>query len=358
MHDYLTQRGGAERVVLSMLKAFPTAPLYTSLYNPDTTFPAFAQADVRTPALNRVVALRRRHRMAFPLLAPTFSSLGVDADVVLCSSSGWAHAVPTDGRKIVFCHNPARWLYQGDEYLGAGPSAARLAVSVLGRPLRSWDRRAVETAHRYLAVSTAVRDRVRSLYGIDPEVLHPPPALGPGGPLRPVEGLEEGFFLCVSRLLRYKNVDAVIAAFNELPGLRLVVVGDGPEKQRLRAGAGANVVLLDCIDDEQLRWLYTNCAALVSASYEDFGLTPLEAAAVGRPAVVLRSGGFRDTVVEDVTGVFFDAPRPEQIATAIRGLAAAGLRAEDIVGHGERFCEQRFIARLRQVVLEESRVGF
>ena len=116
-HDYLTQRGGAERVVLSMLRAFPRAPLYTSLYDAEGTFPEFRGADVRVTGLDRITPLRQHHRLALPLLPATFSRLQVSADVVLCSSSGWAHATRVDGKKVVYCHTPARWLYHGAHYL-------------------------------------------------------------------------------------------------------------------------------------------------------------------------------------------------------------------------------------------------
>src|SRR5262245_17315694 len=103
-HDYLTQRGGAERVVLSLASAFPEAPLYTSLFDPQATYPGFRDVDVRPLRLNRVQLFRRNHRLAFPLLAPAFSSLRLDADVVVCSSSGWAHGIHSEGRSIVYCH--------------------------------------------------------------------------------------------------------------------------------------------------------------------------------------------------------------------------------------------------------------
>src|SRR5436190_19462163 len=112
VHDYLTQRGGAERVVLAMMSAFPRAPLYTSLYEPETTYPDFRKADVRPLRINRIGLLRRNHRLALPLLAPAFSSLRVEADIVLCSTSGWAHGVHTGGKPVVYCHAPARWLSQ------------------------------------------------------------------------------------------------------------------------------------------------------------------------------------------------------------------------------------------------------
>ena len=131
VHDYLTQRGGAERVVLSMTRAFPHAPLYTSLYDPRATFPEFGEIDVRTLPINRLPPLRRHHRAALPLLAPSFSSLRISADVVICSSSGWAHGARVEGRKIVYCHTPARWLYQSDRYLRGRSQPVHTAADLL-----------------------------------------------------------------------------------------------------------------------------------------------------------------------------------------------------------------------------------
>ncbi len=116
VHDYLTQRGGAERVVLAMHRAFPAAPIYTSLYEPDLTFPEFRDVDVRPSYLNRSQLLRRHHRLALPLLAHAFSKIEVDEKIVLCSSSGWAHGIHTTGTKLVYCHCPARWLYKRADY--------------------------------------------------------------------------------------------------------------------------------------------------------------------------------------------------------------------------------------------------
>ena len=123
-HDYLTQRGGAERVVVSMLRAFPEATVHTLIYNPDTTFPEFRDATVVTSPINRVGAFRRDHRAALSVMPWAVSQMHIDADVVIASSSGWAHGMSTSGRKLVYCHAPARWLYQRDRYLG-GPRPAR-----------------------------------------------------------------------------------------------------------------------------------------------------------------------------------------------------------------------------------------
>lgn len=354
VHDYLTQRGGAERVVLSMTKAFPEAPVYTSLYDPAGTFPEFAGVDVRTSWLDRVVPLRERHRAALPLYPAVFSSLRVDADVVLCSSSGWAHGVRA-ARKVMYGFAPARWLYQSDVYLGSRPSGvAPAALRLLRRPLRAWDRRAVLSCDRHLTLSSVVRERFRETYGVVPEVVHPPVTLDAGAERLPVGGLEPGYHLCVSRLLPYKNVGAVVAAFDQLHDERLVIVGSGPDRDRLEAAAGPNVTFRSGLVDAELRWLYAHAASLLAVSYEDYGLTPLEAGVFGVPSVTLGSGGYLDTVVDGVTGVYINQPEPALIADAIRSERFAMIDRTSVAVHAASFDEATFITRLRSACDEWS----
>jgi len=351
VHDYLTQRGGAERVVLSLCRAFPDAPVYTSFYEPETTFPEFRERDVCPLWLDRAAPLRRRHRLALPLLPLAFSTSRVDADVVICSSSGWAHGVRTRGRKVVYCYSPAKWLYRPDDYLGAGSRlATRGALAALRPFLLRWDRRAAATADVYLAISSFVAGQVHDAYGIDAEVVHSPVVLDTAGTRDEVPGLEPGFFLTVSRLLPYKNVAAAVAAFRELPSERLVVVGEGALGDSLRAAAGPNVTFLGTVGDAQLRWLYAACAGLVSASREDLGLTPLEAAGFGKPAAVLRWGGFLDTVVDGKTGAFFEQPTPGEIAASVRRLIDREWDRSLIEAQAARFSESAFADRLREIV--------
>jgi glycosyltransferase involved in cell wall biosynthesis len=352
VHDYLTQRGGAERVVLVLARAFPGASIYTSFYDPHGTFPEFRELDVRTVRLNRLSLLRRRHRLALPLLPSAFSRVEIDADAIVCSSSGWAHGARTRGRKIVYCHAPARWLYQADRYTPRRLAVGSLVLAVLRPPLLRWDRRAAASADRYLVNSTAIRDQVRSIYAVDAEVLAPPPCLDVMGRRLPTE-VAPGFFLCVSRLLPYKNVDAVVEAFAELPDERLVVVGDGPEWGRLQRNLPQNVQLLGSVGDDALRTLYADSVALVAAAHEDFGLTPLEAASFGRPTAALRAGGYLDTVVEGRNGVFFDGPEAAKIAAAVRTVSTYAWSVERIQLHAHEFSEERFVRRLRAVVNEE-----
>ncbi|MGO9560953.1 MAG: glycosyltransferase [Acidimicrobiales bacterium] len=346
-----------------MTRAFPGAPVLTSLFDPASTFPEFAEVDVRPSPLNKVPLLRRHHRLALPFLAPTFSATRAEADVVLCSSSGWAHGVSASGRKVVYCYSPARWLYQTDRYLGArGGEAAssttirRLTVGALRRPLERWDAAAAHSAARYLAVSTSVATTIQDLYGIQAEVLPPPPALDGSGPQEPVPGVEPGFWLCVARLLPYKNVDAIARAVASRPGERLVVIGDGPERTRLEALAGSSTTFLSGIPDAQLSWCYANCRALVAAAYEDYGLTPLEAAAFGRPSVTMRSGGYLDTVVEGSTGIHFDNPTPHAVAEALDHLSGQSWDEASLRAQASVFAEANFAARLREIISEEARL--
>jgi glycosyltransferase involved in cell wall biosynthesis len=355
VHDYLTQRGGAERVVLSLTRAFPEAAVYTSLYDPAGTFPELRQIDVRTLAINHIAPLRTHHRAALPLLAPSFSHLRVAADVVICSSSGWAHGAQVDGRKIVYCHTPARWLYQSDRYLRNRGRAVHAAAGLLQSSLKKWDKRAAASAEMYLANSSAVAERINSIYGIEAEVVPPPPAITPDGPMHGIDGLEPGFIFCVSRLLPYKNVDAVVEAFAGLPEERLVVAGSGPQEAALHAAAGANVAFTGQVSDAQLRWLYSNCRALVAAAHEDFGLTPLEAASFGKPTAALRWGGFLDTIDEGVTGLHFDEPVAADVEAAIRKLRASKWQDETIQRAAARFSEERFIERVVEAAAWPSR---
>ncbi len=356
-HDYLTQRGGAEKVVLAISRAFPEAPIYTLLFDPDGTYPEFADRDIRVSPLNRVGPLRRHHRAALPVLPFAAQAMTVDADLVITSSSGWAHGFRSAGEKLVYCYSPARWLYAGDMYLGEGAGLVkRAALSTLGPYLKRWDKRAALSCQRYVAISSVTRGRIRDAYGIDAPVLPAPVGMTGREQASPISAVvdwlgrsDDAFYLCISRLLPYKNVDQVVRAFGELDR-PLVVVGRGPEAERIRGLAPPNVLMLEGLSDSEMVWLYQNCRAVVAASFEDYGLTPIEAGVWGRPSVVLRWGGFVDTVIDGVTGVFFDRPEAPDIARAVRRLESSRFDEDTIRGAMERFSEARFIAGLRSEI--------
>lgn len=350
VHDYLTQRGGAERVVLAIARAFPEASIYTSLYEPATTFAELAERRVVTSPINRLGFLRRRHRLGLPLYPFTFANLTVDADVVIASSSAFAHGVRSTGKLVLYCHNPARFLYQADDYHRGRGGLVKLATTVAGWPLRGVVRRAARRADVVLCNASVVHERIARHWGIDALLLPPPPAITAAGPSRPVAGVAPGGVLLVTRLMAHKRVDLALEGARRA-GLAAVVVGTGPLEAQL-AQAFPEATFLGAVDDEQLRWLYANAQLHLTASHEDFGLTPLEAAAFGTPTVAPLEGGFLDTVVEGVTGTFFTPGDVVALAEALREAAATSFDAAAVVAHAEAFSEARFASALRGLVDE------
>ncbi len=356
-HDYITQRGGAERLLLSMHRAFPEARIYTTLYEPDATFPEFKDLDIVVSPINKVPLFRRDHRKALPFLALASSGVRVDADVVLASTTGWAHGFTTNGRMIAYCNTPARFLYLPEQYLGdSRPLSPRaLGLRFLSPLIRAWDQRAAKRVDTYVSNSSAIRDRVREVYGRDSEVVYPAQSVNTNGPRVPAPGLEDfvgegGHLLLVSRLMPYKNVDKAIAAVASLTNERLVIVGDGPQRAELVAALPANVRLVSGISDDELRWLYARSRALIAPSFEDFGLTVVEAAAWGKPSIALRAGGYLDTVAEGITGRFFDTPDAASIAAAVAASRYDVWDVGRIKEHAREFSEESFARKLQKLV--------
>jgi len=343
-HDYLTQRGGAERVALEMARAFPGSTLYTSVYNSRATFTGFSQVRIVTSVLQLVGAFRRDPRLTLPMLPAAWERLRVDdVDAVVCSSTGWAHAISTAAgcRKIVYCHNPARWLYQPDEYFKS--HAVRTGFEAVRRRLATWDKAHARTASLYVANSSVVARRIRDAYGIEPVVLHPPVAIDVDGPQDAVPGLAPGFWLTVARGRCYKNTPVLEDAVRRLGDAPLAVVGVD------ETGSQEGLVhRLGVVTDAQLRWLYANARALVSISFEDFGLTPIEANAFGTPVAVLRAGGFVDSTVEGRSGSFIDEPTADAVYATLKEFP--DFDPAVVRENAERFGVQRFQTELHRLV--------
>lgn len=368
-HDYLTQRGGAERVVLAMHRAFPDAPIYTTLYDPEGTFPEFGEADIRVSVLNSLPYARTHFRAMLPVLAPTASSMLVDADLTIASSTGWAHGFRVTGKSLIYCHSPARFLHLRDQYLGTTPawSPKALALSALRPGLLRWDRKAALRADQYLANSTIVAERIHRVYGIDAPVLFPPSGVDASAEQEAIpeiaswvsDGEERGFYLIVSRLMPYKKVDIVLEAFRTMPEKRLLVIGRGPERERLQALAPANVCLTESLSDAQVRWAYAHAQALIAPAFEDFGLTPLEAYAFGTPVLARRGGGYLDTISEGTSGLFFEQATPQSIRETVALTQSHPWNRDAIRAHGNQFSEARFASALHDytesLLKEDSR---
>jgi len=347
VHDYLNQRGGAEKVVLEMSNIWPEAPIYTSLYRPDSTFDEFRGRDIRTSFLDRL-PVDRSFRNLFPFYPAAFWSFGeIDADVVVASSSGWAHMARAveDAVHLVYCHTPARWLY-GDDYLNAGGRRARrqALVAPLGGGLRQYDARAARRADVYIAVSDGIRKRVRDTYGFDSPVVHPPVQTGRLQPSARGERL-----LVISRLLPYKRVDLVVAAARQL-GLGLDVVGDGPLLDELRSAAGPGTTFHGAAPEETVTRLLETCSTVCVAGQEDFGIVAVEAQAAGKPVVAYGQGGARETIVDGVTGVLFDEQTVTCIACAVVACDELDTPPEAIAASAARFSASAFVEGLRGVI--------
>lgn len=351
-HDYFTQRGGAERVAAAIIDAIAPDRVVTALHSPARTFPLRSPERLETSFLQRIRPLRRDPRRALPALPAAWRFLRpVREGVLICSSAGWSHAMPKSGSavKIVYCHNPPRWLYQPGDYMKDQSLVVRMVMRVLAPLLVRWDKAAANSADVYIANSTAVAERVRQVYQRESVVLPPPISLDPAGEQIRIDGLEPGYFVSVGRGRGYKNVDLLLAAFSSLPDERLVVVGVAP------AGVAVppNAIFLSDLSDAQLRWLYANARALISVSHEDFGLTPLEANALGTPALVLQAGGFLDSLDEGVSGSYIADRDPKTIASAV-GAFRDDWDSAAIKKHADRFSMDTFMRRLSAVVAETT----
>jgi glycosyltransferase involved in cell wall biosynthesis len=341
VHDYLTQRGGAERVVLEMAKAFDCEVVVTSAYHPDRTFPEFRDLPVRSLGLDRMPFLRDP-RYALPVIGQLFRRHRVDdADLVLCSSSGFAHQISTTVPKIVYCHNPPRWLHQPEDY-AVDLSAPTSAALRLMRPwLLAGDRVGALSATAYISNSRNVADRIRDVYGLEAAVVHPPRGLDPHGPVEPVPGLAPGFLLTVGRARGYKRTGLLMEAVAEMPDLTLVTVGSQSDERW-----PSNIVQLSNVSDAQLRWLYRWAAALLACSHEDFGLTPVEAFAFGTPVGATAEGGYLETCVPGVTGQWLDIDSRSALQASIRSLLSRTWDAGTIRRHGRRWAPTSFHRQL------------
>ena len=345
VHDYLNQRGGAERVVLEMAKIWPQAPIYTSIYRAGSTFPEFSGRAIQTSLLDRL-PVDRGFRNLFPLYPAAFRALGTfSQDVVISSSSGWAHGIRTaeDTFHAVYCYTPARWLY-GSEHLGT--SVRQQLLRPINGLMRSWDQRAARAADLYIAISNEVQQRIKHRYGVTAPVVYPPVDVDRFSASERGERL-----LIVSRLLPYKRVDVIVDAASRA-GIGLDVVGSGPSLNDLRRRAGPTVEFHGRLPDADVTRLMETCRAFCLPGREDFGITPVEANAAGKPVVAFGGGGALETVEEGKTGVFFTKHDVEDVLAAIERCDGLQASPETIAACAQRFSPAAFEANLLRVLGE------
>jgi glycosyltransferase involved in cell wall biosynthesis len=343
VHDYLNQRGGAERVFARIAQGWPDAPVYTALYDERVAGDLVPAERVRTSYLARVPFANRYFRALAPLYPRAFERFDFSGfDAIVSSTTAWAKGVrvPPGAVHVCYINTVSRFAFAYDEYVRSGfmrPMVDRLIA---------WDRAAAARPTRFVANSQNVARRVRRYYGRDSDVLPCPVdvdrfSLGSGG---------GDYFVVVSRLLPYKRIELAIEAA-ALAGVKLFVAGTGPAERSLRERArGTTTTVLGYIPDARLNELLGDARAAIVPGEEDFGLVPLEAAAAGRPAIAYRGGGALETVVEGETGTFFDAPNAQSLAAVLRDFDAARFDAQRLRAHAEKFAPSQFVERLRAIV--------
>jgi glycosyltransferase involved in cell wall biosynthesis len=333
VHDWLTGMRGGERCLEVFAELFPDADLYTLLHVPGSVSPTIERRRIVTSFIQRLPQAERRYRHYLPLFPAAVRAFDLRGyDLVLSSSHAVAKGVrvPAGALHVCYCFTPMRYVWDlYDDYFGPRSGlAARLVMPPVAAWLRRWDRRTAAGVHHFVAISRFVADRIRRAYGREADVIYPPVDVSRFR----VDETPGQFYLVVSALTPYKRVDLAVEACNRL-GRKLLVVGSGPEERRLRALAGPTVELLGWRDDAQIAELYARCRALLFPPLEDFGITPLEAMAAGRPVIAFGEGGARETVVppgegEPPTGLFFARQTVDDLSDAIQRFEASAHQFE------------------------------
>jgi glycosyltransferase involved in cell wall biosynthesis len=349
-HDYLIQMGGAERVVASMLRKWPRSPVYTSAARYETLLPEFRDAAIYTSWMQRLPGMDKHFKKFFALYPAAFRSFGViDAPVAWVSASTFAKCLRFTPRtaSILYCHNPTRFLWQAEEYVDHETRSRSLSamVNLTAPALRGIDRAAARAYDVIVANSENVRSRIAKCYGRDAELVYPPVDVD----RFEVSRKDDGFYLVVSRLVAYKSIQRAIEACNAL-GRKLVIVGNGPDRNRLLGMAGPTVEFKGHVPDAEVRSLMERCKAFIFPGEEDFGITPVEAAACGKPVLAFKGGGALETVIEGETGHFFDQAHTT-LMDAMLACEATPWNPDRIRANAERFSEARFHDRIGRVVL-------
>lgn len=354
--DWLTQMGGAERVVLAIKELFPDAPIYTTVYNPDTVDRVFHDMDIRTSFIQKLPGAKRSYQKYLPLIPTAVEQFDLsEFDLVVSSSSSCAKGILTraDTVHVCYCHTPMRYAWDFyHEYLN-GPdvgSLKRKLIPWLMNYIRMWDRLTADRVDYFIANSHNVAHRIKKHYRRDSTVIHPPVEASFFKP----DDKDEDYFLLISRLVPYKRVDLAVQACNRL-NLPLRVVGTGPELERLKAMAGPTVKMMGRLSEEDIKLHYARCRAFLFPGEEDFGITPLEAQASGRPVIAFGKGGALETVVDGETGLFFNEQTVEALVSSLQRFNNMSFNKQEIRHHAEKFDRRNFQKSVKSFI--ESCLG-
>ena len=367
VYDRVNKWGGAERVLLALHEIFPEAPLYTSVYNPKTAAWAKVFSKVVPSFLQKIPFAKSKHEFLGALTPIAFESFDFSGyDLVISVTSEAAKGIITKPGTlhICYCLTPTRYLWSGYEMYFKNPILRFLSKPVVSY-LRIWDKVAAQRPDILVAISTAVKDRIKKYYNRQSEIVFPPIDSHHKNSLLRVSRCKIGktshsflldansdYFLVVSRLVPYKRVDLAVKVFNRLK-LPLVIVGTGSEKLKLRLMAGKNIKFVGEVTNSELVDYYQGAKALIMPQEEDFGIVSVEAQALGVPVIAYRKGGAKETVIEGKTGVLFDRQTPESLIAAIERFDKMVFNRRELVNNAEKFSQEKFKNEFQRLVEEK-----
>jgi glycosyltransferase involved in cell wall biosynthesis len=351
VHDWLNQIGGAEDVLATLVTMYPEHPIYTSIYATQIMPPVYRNWDIRPRWINRLPAIHRHHQPYLPLYPLAWGGLDLsEYDVVLSNKSGFCHGFRHDDSTvhICYCLAPTRYVWQLDAYIereGFG-RLIEWGLRPLMAWLRRWDYAAAQRVTHFIAISTEIQDRIQRYYDRESVVIYPPVQTRRFdiGDVTPGD-----YFLVVSRLIPYKRIDLAVQAATRL-NVPLKVGGKGRDLERLRAMAGPTVEFLGYVPDADLPELFAGCKAFLFPGLEDFGITPVQAQAAGRPVIAYAGGGALDTVVPGLSGEHFHAQTVDSLAKVMAGFDADAYDPDVLRTHAAKFDESVFERQIRAYV--------
>lgn len=354
VHDYLNQYGGAERVLEAFGQLYPKAPIYTLLYDRKKTGYAFDRRQIYTSFLQKIPLIKSHHRpflMFMPLAIEQFDLS--QYDLVLSDSASYAKGVITSPQTlhICYCHTPIRYAWDDshkyiEEFGYPGP--IKKIIPFFMNYIRLWDEQAAQRVDKFIANSHFVAKRIKKYYGREAEVIHPPVKTN----LFYVSDNSDKYFLMVGRFLAYKQFDLAIRAFNQLK-LPLKIIGDGPDRKRLRKIARGNIEFVGLVPDEKLKEYYARCQAFIFPQEEDFGITAVEAMASGRPVIAYSAGGALEIIEEGVTGLFFKEQSADCLIETLKKFKTGDFDPKVIRQRAMEFDQERFKKKIKDFIDSE-----
>lgn len=351
VHDYLNQAGGAERVVQCLHEAFPEAPIYTSIYDRENMPDIFRSMDIKVSFMQNLPLVMKHFKKYLPIFPFAFQSFDLSRyDTILSSSSAWGKGIKKKGDSvhICYCHSPMRFVWMYEDYMEKEQYGAivRLMLPPIMKWLKKWDLETCKGVDHFIANSRTTQKRIKLFYGRDSEVIHPPVDTSFFKPYNKEIG---DYFLVVSRLNPYKHIDLAIEAFNELR-LPLYVIGFGPDEKRLRKLAGPGISFLGKLPDSEIVKYYSQCRAFILPGEEDFGLTPVEAQACGRPVIAYGAGGALESVIDGRTGIFFAEQKKASLMDAVKRFTGMSFDPVAIRENAMKFDREVFKRRIKEFV--------